>query len=95
MKKVLVTGASGALGRELVARLAQDDRYRIVAASRHPSGEGELQLDLRDKEQIGRAIGQVQPDVILHLAATFANDFDDAYAINVDAARHLLDAVQE
>ena len=95
MKTVLVTGASGALGRELVSRLRKDGHYRVVGAGRHPVDPDDLQLDLRDKDQIARAVEQAAPDIVLHLAATFANDFVDAYAINVDAARHLLEAVQE
>ncbi|HYC42804.1 MAG TPA: NAD-dependent epimerase/dehydratase family protein [Noviherbaspirillum sp.] len=94
MKKVLVTGANGALARVLITRLGQIDRYQVVGASRRPAATGEVQLDLRDKDQIASTVKQVEPDLVFHLAATFANDFDEAYAVNVEAARHLLEAVQ-
>jgi nucleoside-diphosphate-sugar epimerase len=94
MKKVLVTGANGALARAVIARLGQNDRYQVVGASRRPAAAGEVQLDLRDKDQIADTVKQIAPDLVLHLAATFASDFDEAYAVNVEAARHLLEAVQ-
>ena len=92
MKTVLVTGASGALGRAVIGRLKNDSGSRVVATSRR-AGASVEQLDVRQHQRIGELIGRVEPELILHLAATFANDFDEAYAINVDATRHLLDAV--
>jgi len=94
MKKVLVTGASGALGHALLDRLKNDGGYQVVAASRRATGADEAILDLHERDQITSTVARVAPDIILHLAATFVNEFDKAYAVNVDAARHLLDAVE-
>jgi len=94
MKVVLVTGATGALGRVLVKRLTASSRYHIVATSRKSHIENKYQLDIRDPKQIAAIINHTKPDLILHLAATFANDFEEAYAVNVDATRHLLETVQ-
>lgn len=95
MNAVLVTGATGALGQAVMARLRRDGNYRIVATSRHRDDETGVQLDLRNPELISAMINRAVPNLILHLAATFSTDFDEAYAVNVDATRHLLDAVQE
>lgn len=91
MKTVLVTGAAGALGRAVAAHAAAS--YRVLAASRQPVAGG-VQLDVQDREQFAALLKLHQPDLILHLAATFVNDFDTAYATNVDATRQLLDTVQ-
>lgn len=93
MKTVLVTGATGALGQAVIARLRMGDNYRVIATSRDCDDECGFQLDVRNPEQIYSAIKSTEPDLVLHLAATFANDFDEAYAVNVEATRHLLDAV--
>lgn len=93
MKTVLVTGATGALGQAVIARLQGHSYYRVFAASRH-GGTG-LQLDVRDRNRLVSAIERVEPDLVLHLAATFANDFDEAYSVNVEATRHLLDTVEQ
>lgn len=95
MKTVLVTGATGALGRAVIERLLIDVHWRVIATSRHRHDESGFQLDVRNREQILAAIKITEPDLILHLAATFVDNFDDAFVINVEAARHLLEAVQQ
>ena len=91
-RKVLLTGSTGALGRVVASRLlASPGKFSVFAPER---GEREDSLDLRDCDQIIRAIERAQPDLILHLAATFSNDFDEVYAINVAAARHMLESVE-
>lgn len=95
MKKVLVTGATGALGRAVVARLRKDGHWRVLAALRDCRDVNCIQLDVRERGQIVDVIKRNEPEWVLHLASTYANDFDDAYSINVGAARHLLEAVQQ
>jgi GDP-4-dehydro-6-deoxy-D-mannose reductase len=92
-RRVLITGATGALGQALMTRLVANQSDLVVFA---PSrSEGCDQLDLRHHDQIVRTIECARPDLIIHLAATFSSDFDEAYAINVNAARHMLKAVED
>jgi GDP-4-dehydro-6-deoxy-D-mannose reductase len=95
MKTVLVTGATGALGRAVIAHLKSESHCRVVAISRHCDAEDGFQFDIRDREQLADAIKRTRPDLVIHLAATFTNDFDEAYAVNVEASRCLLEIVQE
>jgi nucleoside-diphosphate-sugar epimerase len=95
MKTVLLTGASGALGLALSARLRQQNNYRVVATSRHAEEALGLRLDVCDRGMLAAAFKRFAPDWVLHLAGTFASDFDEAYRVNVEAARHLLDTVEE
>lgn len=90
-QRILVTGASGALGRAVVS-LLRVERPDVVMFT-PGRGETGLTLELQDKDQIVRAIVETQPDLVLHLAATFSDDFDAAYAVNVAATRCLLEAV--
>lgn len=91
-RKVLITGSTGALGQVLASRLRADSGgFTVFAPGR---SERDNPLDLRDSEQIARAVERTRPDLVLHLAATFSNDFDEAYAVNVAATRHLLAAVE-
>lgn len=91
-RKVLITGSTGALGQVLASRLRADPGdFTVFAPGR---SERDNPLDLRDSEQIARAVERMRPDLVLHLAATFSNDFDEAYAVNVAATRHLLAAVE-
>lgn len=95
MKTVLVTGATGALGLAVVARLRENGHYQVITTSRNNDNENSLILDVCDSEQFADVITRIKPDLLLHLAATFVNDFNQAYAVNVEATRHLLDTVQK
>ncbi len=92
-RRVLITGATGALGQALMGRLrAKPSDFIVFAPSR---GHDNDSLDLRNHDQIVRAIERTRPDLIMHLAATFSNEFDDAYAVNVTATRHMLKVVED
>ena len=93
MKTVLVTGATGALGLAVTEYINKNEGYEIVSTSRNGENTN-FQLDITDKEQLSKIIAQVRPKFILQLAATFTHDFEDAYAVNVEANRQLLEIVQ-
>lgn len=61
-KTVIVTGGAGFLGRSVCQRLSQENPARIVVPR-------SSQYDLRDKSAIVRLLGEVRPDVTIHLAA--------------------------
>jgi GDP-4-dehydro-6-deoxy-D-mannose reductase len=92
MKTFLVTGASGALGRAVCARLGEDGQ-RVITAGR--SAGNEVRLDLSRPEEIQAVLASSRPDVILHLAASFSGDYAQAVALNVEASRQLLEAVAQ
>lgn len=94
MHTVLVTGATGALGQAVVKRLQANPANNIIATSR-TGKDGYAPLDVSNPQQVKDILERTRPDLILHLAATFTNDFNQAYAINVDAARHILESVQQ
>ena len=95
MRKVLVTGATGALGHAVVAQLRKDRNCHVIVTSHSCVNGSDFQLDVRNREKVINLIKNIKPDLVLHLAATFTNDFDEAYAVNVEGTRHLLDAVQQ
>lgn len=75
--RLLVTGASGFLGRRVMPRLRADSNQsdsRVVAWSRETHG------DLLDAEARWEALDGQQPDVVLHLAwlATGTPDYRDS-----------------
>ena len=91
-RRVLLTGSTGALGQVLASRLrANPADFTVFAPGR---GERDDSLDLRDGDQIARTIERTRPDLIMHLEATFSNEFDEAYAVNVAATRYMLEAVE-
>lgn len=91
-RTVLVTGSTGALGRALINHLRMDpEQFNVIAPARTT---GDFPLDLLSPNQIAKTIERTKPDLIIHLAATFLDNFDEAYAVNVVAARSMLQVVE-
>jgi len=85
--RVLITGAGGQLGTDLVDAFADHD----VIAPAH------TQLDVADRDGVLQAVGATQPDAIVHAAAWTAvdaceSDADRAFAVNALGSRHIGEA---
>jgi nucleoside-diphosphate-sugar epimerase len=71
--KVLVTGASGFIGRRAIMHLAGDGRFEVIACSRStptdaPTGVRHESADLLDADATHAMIERVRPTHLLHLA---------------------------
>lgn len=97
---VLITGASGNLGRRLADRMEADGATVWRAMREEPDGERQLQLELGDPESVRAAIKASNPDQIIHLAAwvDVPSSFDDpagVYNVNVLGTLEMLKALRE
>ncbi|WP_030686460.1 NAD(P)-dependent oxidoreductase [Streptomyces globisporus] len=88
--RVLVAGATGAVGRQLVPRL-EAAGHEVVGFSRR----GPRPVDVLDAEAVRRAVADVAPDAVAHQLTDLggadgaAND-----RIRVDGTRNLVDAAR-
>lgn len=87
--RVLITGAAGQLGHDLVAH-CDDEGDEVVAADR-------VRLDVGDRDQVLGAVTSVRPDVVVNAAAWTAvdaceGDADRAFRDNALAVRWLGEA---
>ena len=96
--KVLVTGANGQLGHDVVNELRKRNHEAI---STDITGEMDYLLDITDSSVVGK-IKEIKPDAIIHCAAWTAVDAaedeenkDKVYAINVTGTSNLVDAAVE
>lgn len=90
-KKLLVTGAKGQLGQELMR--TEDERYEIVGLDR-------VALDVTDLAQCKQTIAQYAPSAVIHAGAYTAVDqaeteVDEAYRVNALGTRNLAIAARE
>lgn len=71
--RILIAGATGVIGRELVPRLIANG-HEVVGMTRTPEKQEVLRAqgaepvvaDALDAAQVGRAVAEAQPDVIVH-----------------------------
>jgi len=63
MKRVLVTGGNGFLGKSLCSRLKKNKDYHVIPLA------GKSQWDLTKQRYVDYALKEFEPDIVVHLAA--------------------------
>jgi nucleoside-diphosphate-sugar epimerase len=106
--KVLVAGATGALGKQLVPRLVGRG-HEVVGTTRSESkrqaivdlGATPAVADALDAEQVARVVAEAEPEVIVHELTALSGDFDlrhfertfaETNRLRTEATDHLLAA---
>jgi nucleoside-diphosphate-sugar epimerase len=105
LHRVLITGASGTLGYNVVRHLAQkhpETRLQILMRTVDAALFADLpnvaleQVDMRDTERLMKAVRAFQPNAIIHSAASGVRpskiDYFDFVDLNVSATMHLFRA---
>jgi len=97
MKRILVIGAAGMIGRKLVARLKKDGAGELMQQDVVPF-EGGIVSDLSSPGEAEKLIAK-RPDLIFHLAAVVSGeaeaDFEKGYRVNLDGTRYLFEAIRK
>jgi dTDP-4-dehydrorhamnose reductase len=92
-QKILITGAGGQLGRDLVTAFQEGGSHREVVGADHEA------LDVGSRDAVLRVIDAVGPDGVVHAAAWTAVDQceldpDRAYRDNAVGTRHVAEAAR-
>ena len=98
--RILITGALGQLGRELLEVFEADGVHEIIATDAVATdGDPASPLDITDRDAVLAAVTSTEPDQIVHPAAMTAVDrcedeADLAYRINAVGTRHVAEAAR-
>jgi len=87
MGNIMLLGASGQLGQELLAQL--DEVARVTAVDREAGGEDAIELDLSNLKDVEDLLNRVHPEVVINAAAYTAvdkaeTDHRTAFRINAE-----------
>jgi len=93
MPTVVITGASGLLGRAIVTAFAHSD-WNVIGFAFSRSGANLVKLDLCDHVAVDGAIDAANPQLIIHAAAQRFPDkvdtqYDASFNLNVQSTKNL------
>jgi nucleoside-diphosphate-sugar epimerase len=108
--KVLVAGATGAIGKQLLPRLAAEG-HDVVGITRSEAKAGLIRslgaravvADVLDPDDVARVVAEAEPEVIIHELTALSGDwdmrhFDRMFAmtnrLRIEATDHLLAAAR-
>ncbi len=97
MKKVLITGSEGMLGRALIRSLDGNDSVQAIGTDLLSE---EHELDIVDANQVSDFIKGIMPDIIIHAAAYTDVDGceqypERAYAVNAEGTKNIAQAAKD
>ena len=91
---ILVTGATGLLGRSVLRTLSANPVWRVTGSGFRRTGSGLIRLDLSQTDRIADALDRIAPTVIVHTAAerhpdVSEKDPEGTHRLNVEATAEL------
>ena len=98
MDRVLITGSTGFVGRELADRLSKDKKYQIHTLERYVTGRYSLQnstnvvrhyANLTDFPTVKSVIKDIKPEYVIHTAAISPVSFSYDHFIEVGEVNYL------
>ena len=96
MSKVVVLGAQGNLGNQIVKEFGKEEEYKVIGWDRED-------VDITDRELIMGKLQEIKPDIIINTAAYNSVDqceesekeWEKAKKLNGEAVEHLAEAALE
>lgn len=96
--KVLVTGATGFVGRQVVKALQQQG-HSVIATSRNGadvSGATGLSMDATKADSVQQAIEQTQPSAVVHLVGIIEETGEQTFErVHVTGSQNVLEAINK
>lgn len=100
MKKILITGATGMVGRALMKELGDPEAYAVRGTGFSRAGGNIDRLDLCDAAAVKAYLAEQRPDVIVHAAAERRPDVseknpDATLKLNLEGTRLIAECARD
>lgn len=100
MKRIMVTGASGLLGRAIMGVLGESGEFELRGTAFSRAGDTLDKLDLCDNAAVRAYVSDLRPDIIIHAAAerrpdVSEKDPDATERLNIGATRTMAECARE
>lgn len=107
--KILVTGAAGFIGSSLIEKLVKNGSYKIygIDIKKNPVNLKPvidkiryLRIDVRDADELEKAINDIEPDGVIHLAAVSRviwceHSPDKCIDVNISGTRNIIKIISK
>ena len=91
---ILVTGANGGLGKNLVPWLREHYSERVIGCGRSDCLDSDYSYcDVSDETAISALIADVKTNLIFHLAGSFSGDFKKDVQVNALSAMFIFESI--
>lgn len=92
---ILVTGATGGVGRLLIDRLKIHKKETVISIGRSDkTHKNYIRCDIREAEVFRNTIVSIKPRILYHLAASFTDCYNTDYSINVSSTQQILETLR-
>ena len=98
--RIIVVGASGLIGAIAFKEFSMDSAYTVFGTYFSQNTEGLFHLDMRDKNEVGKLMSEINPDVVIHPAANANAEYCESHPVetrktNVGGSRNLIEAAKK
>lgn len=96
-RRVLVTGATGFIGRYLIKHLKREGDIVLGTSTSASDVDYIMQMNLLDADQVTKVIKNFSPTHVVHLAAIASvsqDDYQSLYLTNIVGTQKLLEAIR-